>query len=827
MKLSEAIGKTLTTAGYVDNCDYINLPPKIGYDPGYNEAPVASDFKYALSAAGTNSFVFRDKSGKEIVYFTSITPYRLTSVFRGYRYNANTAYAVDNDPISLTFLGNDERLCNFINVGTYFIIAQTESISYPKTKKRVLVIKTGGSSISTDWTLAYDITSISSASVSNFSLQTINNVDYLLMITGDLDVQLRVYNPSTLALLRSVQLAHFSNDVHYSDQTGSGRTGGSFIARYLAYGRLPGFTWNPFDETLRLKVCCFNSIKLGNGNSIDYGRSFNITTKVPAAWISNGSGAPTSLIAVKSTGKRYNFYSDSGDNAPDSGQVSGDFGVSDSILTDEYTGDTYLCRMGTWEYTSMYGTCYIYRYKQGNPLISYGHNHATHDRAVYGAARLPDGSVYGKNIQSTTALVINDYIYFVGHSTRYGDSHMLAKFFTDRFDTVNATNDTMIIDASTINTSPLEDLPEELKGQGFGGHFCTTVLNGAPVYSIVKQNKYIYKITIANNKFVFTKVNKIVPKVPTTVPGTGAPVQSVGVITWNGDENNPVYYVPVKTNTYVTLLKYSGGTWSVLANNLAKAHIDNGNRSRGDTSYEARISAKSALLTQNGRMFVHTTVRFVGDTTTAISVVNVNTGAVEEIDSNRWLPVNANTNAPAYAWANSVQENATTLSFSTLFGYTAFKSPLDLTSMRLISSKRPLSSNVLTEDEWYTGSKVRNETVVSTASSIGLIAYITEYPVFLGGYFTVIPNTQVSLKPNTVNYIYASKTATDRSTVVIFTNTERLTDSFSQICIAKITTGSDRILNSYLYSVDGLGLPSQEGKEGKCLYTNGKNVYWG
>lgn len=91
-------------------------------------------------------------------------------------------------------------------------------------------------------------------------------------------------------------------------------------------------------------------------------------------------------------------------------------------------------------------------------------------------------------------------------------------------------------------------------------------------------------------------------------------------------------------------------------------------------------------------------------------------------------------------------------------------------------------------------------------SSTGLIAYVPNIAIFLGGYFTQLENPlTVVLLPNTNNYIYLER---DGATLEIKAYTSKKhyiaegARTFNKICIAKITTNGDDVTDIEYYRIN-------------------------
>lgn len=92
-------------------------------------------------------------------------------------------------------------------------------------------------------------------------------------------------------------------------------------------------------------------------------------------------------------------------------------------------------------------------------------------------------------------------------------------------------------------------------------------------------------------------------------------------------------------------------------------------------------------------------------------------------------------------------------------------------------------------------------------SSQGLIAYIPNIPIFIGGYFSIIENPiAVTLNPNSENYIYLERDSQDREKIIATVETVATIQEgdrvFSKILLAKITTDNANMIDVQYYRIN-------------------------
>jgi hypothetical protein len=89
------------------------------------------------------------------------------------------------------------------------------------------------------------------------------------------------------------------------------------------------------------------------------------------------------------------------------------------------------------------------------------------------------------------------------------------------------------------------------------------------------------------------------------------------------------------------------------------------------------------------------------------------------------------------------------------------------------------------------------------AGSVGLVAYLQQTPLFLGGYFTIVPSQELALYPNSTNYVWLERSQDDYTKVIVTVNKTAPTssnyDGFYKIPIAVIGTDSEGPISTAYY----------------------------
>jgi len=125
-----------------------------------------------------------------------------------------------------------------------------------------------------------------------------------------------------------------------------------------------------------------------------------------------------------------------------------------------------------------------------------------------------------------------------------------------------------------------------------------------------------------------------------------------------------------------------------------------------------------------------------------------------------------------------------------------------------ITTQKPLikgTGKEYTVDEFLNGNC--NQYYMYLQSAQGLVCYIPNIPIFLGGYFSVIENPiEVILKANSKNYIYLERDPSNRKNIIATSSTDlTITEGskqFSKICVACVTTDDANPIDVEYYRIN-------------------------
>jgi hypothetical protein len=642
--------------------------------------------------------------------------------------------------------------------------------------------------------------------------------------------------------------------------TGTGkvsqRIAASFaLLNYSVKGICYPFTWNPYMETFHVLFSSYYVYATPSVASTSFSWGLHVSWDIPKTWIESGTGTPQNKIPVKSNGYRYSAQPDSSWNTNDGGMVSSwAFGqTNSSIITDEYSGDLYLSTKPSFTSSSV-GTIRRLSYKTVSaPGLISGNQYSitsigTTDFTLYGASvntvgttfiatglgagtgtadaivpsvyktfgsnltnnatltitpAIPDGSAWAKTIDSYWGHIIGNNILFHATSSKYSAALIQATFSTTNFSSIaqGQTDDTLKLDSPSalVNPQQTSAYPAVVAANMFAGKHGTVVISGVPTYYFIHPGALIYTITASGTDRYFTSTGLTVPALPTSI-GSETGLVDACVSGWNGNAVSPIYLAIVTNINGAHLLMCSNGTtWVMASANIHQTQIDLGKTARGNTTnlINFGISAGNTLITENGRFLYHFGIPSVSSTSFYYGVFDTFANTVSSGSVNTWS--NTSTGSGGYDTQNGYP--GASWGYSSNLGYYHFQSTIYYNSAYFLSSKDIRTGASITEDQWFNGAHPRYQIYLSTESATGLVAYVTPYPIFIGGYYCSTPNQSISLTANSTNYVYASKRAGDRTTVDIIVSSTLLAESFNRVLLSSIVTNSTSIVSQQSYSI--------------------------
>ncbi len=784
------------TKKYVDSTDYLNFDPLAGVLEE-NNVPIYSDFQFSLGAQSTQAFGLTDDQNIEIAFFHVNTPANVVRPWRAYRFTQDQAFIFDSSPMSVSFEAADEYISSIMNIGSQF--AYLELTNSLTAAKRRVVAKTGGNSKSANWTLFADVTSITTR-YTNIFLLVDSAGDRILRTTlvPNSSIRLDVFDQS-LTLLRGQDI-YVSSDVTDVDQTAAGRTlpapynNNTFQFGYFPPNCMPAFTWNKFTDNLLMVYSGYHVYTTSDGDNIGQNVGLTVSWNIPKTWFIDGTGTPTNLVPVKSSGFRYHKLPDSTWDTNDGGVSTFGGGVAISVTTNELSKNMTSCYVGTWTTTG------FRLRKLANQVWSTIGNNVTY--SYNQTISIPDAAPWSKNVYSYNTNVIDDNVQFIAVSNKFGTKLVNTKFSTSTFASSSALspNDTLILDGLTW-----QETPSSVTTVVGANQYSTTVLGSGAVYHKIAPGSIMQEITVTGGVRSYTATAFTLPAIPATI-GVVTGITWQGQIVYNGNSADRKFWAIVRTSAVnpgesLYVAEYSSGAWSNIYGPFMTTQIIAGNTNRGDSANNWN-SGGCPVLTNNGKLLCHIYVPVTGGTSPYILEFNINTATATVHAWNKFAPTSIPYSGINSSWGIS-------FGYSSTLGYYCVISSNLLTAAYFVTSKNASGTGVeLTEDQWFNGSAPRYQVAMTTEPAVGLFAYVQEYPIFLGGYYTKVPSTNLALSPNTTQYVYAEKTNVSRDSVDVTISTDIFPNSFSKVALAKIVTDSVNVTEVTSYTINSRRAPN-------------------
>jgi hypothetical protein len=769
---------------YIDVHDYTNAAPLAGV-LNENYVPLYGDFGFSLGANATYTFFLTDDQGFEVLFFHANTPTGIVTPYRAYRFNPNSDFVYDTTPVEVSFSNSGEYVNAIYNMGTqfaYISLYTPGSSSY----RRVLV-KTNGSSKSLVWTYYADVTTLTNGGSCNlFLVVDPVNGDRILNVTmQSTSVVLSVYN-SSQTQLRTQQLFNSSTDVTNIDQSGAGNTVGDSTLPfgYNPFGTAFAFTWNKFTQNFIMKLSGYYVGNNSAGSPIGIGFGATILWNIPSSWLDSGTGTPANLIPLNPSGYRYNKLPDSTWDSATGGMGTGyaASGSGAAVTTDEYGQTVTVGVVGTWDTTG----ADIYRLPLTLASSIGGNLSPTYHQRV----GIPDASPWSKDLYAYWGNIIGDNILFSGNSNEYGSQAIAANFSPSQFSSIANSDDTLDLDPTTyrFEGSYIPNGNNSLSTTAVGG---TT-----PLTYLAWPGTKLVTVTVSSGTRVYTTSSFEIPAIPSTI-GSVHGVTIAGNIVYNGVTGSEQFWAITSDSTgscYVA--HFSSGVWGNIYGPLIVSQIAGGQSDRGDTNNEWGFGEGTALLTGSGKFFSSFNIPYIGGDAFYILEFDTvaNTGTVLSQDHfGRSI-------SSAYGGLSGYY--GTSFGFSTSFGYYAMSGIGSQTSVFISSSSDPHGvGSPITEAQWIARSPSSYDMNIGAQATVGLTAYVRSYPIYLGGYYNTVPNTALTLQANATNYVYVKLQSDNRYDITVYTSTEYIPSSFSQVLIGEVVTNSQNITSSQSYIV--------------------------
>ena len=312
----------------------------------------------------------------------------------------------------------------------------------------------------------------------------------------------------------------------------------------------------------------------------------------------------------------------------------------------------------------------------------------------------------------------------------------------------------------------------------------------APVSRVDTSTQTVGGITYTNVRSL-TSLSLNTPSLPTGWINYSTTYDSVRNVFWCKAirATNPD---PLKQG-FLELLKYSSGSWRIVSDfftTSARTIWDSlavWSRSVRGQAYPHQ-NPSSILVDTLGRYY--TTLRYAGvGGASSSNLLRINDSDPNNvtIEQSNFPSVNPYT-------------GVTGLGYSSTLGYYFSCASSEFNMGILYTSRNPDTEVSYTLDEWFTGAN-RHTLKVMPRGSVGLSASIVSYPITLGGYYSYSGNIEVALNSNTDNYIFLSRDKIDPQKINVTVESTYQAPGFNRICIARLTTNEDSIIDQELYKL--------------------------
>lgn len=837
--------------------DYLNFYPLAGVLKE-NKVPIYADFKFSIQAQGLFSFWLTDNQNFDVAYFHVNSPEGKVRVYKAYRFSSDTDFFYDTEPLTVNFATADEYVMCMYNVGTNFAYIILGNNASPSTRKH-WIVKTNASSKSREWQAFADVTSLAPATWDvdsigvNFFLMTDSSGDRILrLIQGKYTANsftLEVYD-NALNLLRSQILVADSdynktgrhivpgqptdgwNIQHYNGWQYNNNTAFNWVSRPPVFS--PAFTWNKYTEEL---LFVFNGyfIKVGTPNT-EQGATMTVSWQIPRTWLLSGSGTTVNNIADKGGGQRYNIVPDTTWNT-DTGGMSSHYqpawGWISSVVTDEYAQRITMTRVNHWSTTEFTAVEFnnVLLKTLGTNVISKQKNPTPKQTLI------PDASQWSKITYSFLFHVMGKNISIASYSNSAGWKNVTVDFLTNKFESRPigdplGVDNTLYLDPTTAKTiATFGPDPAALYDASF---YSTTVISGTPHYYRIKAGSPVEKITLSmgssGNTRVFSPLPGgafTLPAIPTSIGGVTGITNEIntnlfGQIVYNGNDANKVFWAVVKgqgsfASKQLYIAKYSSGAWGNIYGPFAQAQADDANLKWGDTSNRLYTERGCALLTEGGKFLFQFWYSVPGGGMFYVMRYDTAANTPEIKGIHNWLgntdpqipEIFSHTTTNRYTGQGGVNGyHGNSFGYSTELGYYCAGGMGNQISIAILSTKdvRGVNTTVYTEDQWWASQSNCHEINFTAEPTVGLFAYLRNFPLFVGGFFGTMPNQVVAVPASTTSWVYAIKQdnlqPADRKNILVEVRDEYQPSSFRKVNLGSITTVVDKIIASEGFDVN-------------------------
>lgn len=761
---------------YIDQGDFLNFPPRVGF-LGETMVSLNSAFNMSYFAVYEKPFqIITDAEGRESIYFTASSGAGVAKkLFRASRMGVNETFVFENVPVAPGYMAELDGEKNYPvtvsglsnNYIVYSVVLDGQT--------KYHLVKTYGSGNQGKWTEYKDITSIANGG-SVASVIYFDEYDTIAVIRTRTDTAtthvikiLNLYKYDDLSLVKSVDLFDVESCLDYGEYSGRYAFYDSGAAAYVKN-----------KEHLVLHSCI--SGKLQHSSGVYHYPNAKLLVNIfhiPLEFFRNGEGVIANLIADSE------YKHDSSGK----GLITNIWGPW-TLTYDEY--DECLRSVGV---TRDAVINQIWNVSTQNQPLS--HQYAFADYSYRKNLNTPDTCPWAK-IQYSPKIMGN-HLYMNSYSNSYGNVICAARY-------------------ASKGSQALEIVA--------GSWWLPTKVETADVYQKSYLNIQCIRIDAATTKWLYVAAGTPIKEFTFTdfvgedgIARTGKrslidtsyptpPMPSTAsyktLQCWYNPVINKFYYLVSDVQSsdparqgFAFLLEYNVATsaYKEYRDNLPAYWEALCNESIAEYVYDARIYVNSnAFVDLDGTMY------FSFNRGVPSGQKGCIFKAIEQSDHTLEIIEVETCKGRASTWLGLLY-----LSYDANFGY-CIGAGLSFTSAGIHCSKDYVNGGTQkTVDEFYGGSYYTVSFGLSGSS--GLIAYLQDTPIFLGGYYSVVPAQEVYLHANSDNYIYLVRNRYDRSKVSVEVRKKVMgvpgENAFNRVLIAKVTTDAANPVSQVNYPVTG------------------------
>lgn len=736
--------REIDTKKYIDDNDFKNVQPKIGYLDEKNY-PIFGTYNISFSGAdNVPSWSISDAAGREIVYVRASDGQASSSmkIYRSYRFNSNEEYMFENTDIRPKYLEANKYIDSILGLGCEWIVYHCSDGNFH-------LVFTKGQSYEywTDWK---DITTIMTGDI-----QTViyfqNTKTIGIFARNGLSRELRLFSYDTLAAIKTVTL--FDGTIGNGIVKPADRTG---TANHFP----EAFVYNKNTQQLFM----YANYQVSEAKNYHYFTIANIWA-VDDNFLATGIGK----FIPKWTG---DFAQVQTGDACDVSQFSAIKGCYDDYQQ--------VIRYVRKFWDSSQQTVYKTDARQTKTNCQ-----ATEAMLSLNDYWTTDASPWAKGMYPTT-VIMDGNLYFNGRqSQKYGDKTISSEYYKE----YDNNGYLKMVPGRWWLSQGVEDGTFQFEGVKV---LQCQVINGNGVWQVVTNwggnvNSVGYKETTRDGKLfenarVLTDHIMTLPHIPNGYIGVScycaynaATKKVLGIVAKLGSDGYP----------YLLFLEYDIVTTQFTEHDIMPQQIKNEEKtfkSRHDGNFDGGGIASYSNVLIDGEGNTHFVIRFemLGWADTFCLIV-----------------------APDYTVTIGGDLGAyyasKTMGFDPVFGYYKTTQGLGYNGSVFYHTKDITGKNV---DKLLNDFKINSGlycTKIGLKSATGLVAYSQKIPVLVNGKCRPILSSEVALFQNCDNYIFAMG-KDDKFSLEARTGSSYKTgeNHFNTILIAKITTdSSDPIVTEY------------------------------